>query len=305
MTQHAPPEHHDQIRADRACIGCGFNLYGQTVLKEPHYGLAIARCPECGVVAALQQYPAMTHWVNRFRAIMAAIYVLFLLGAFVLTTMVFSAFATATAESASTNLANHVGRAYSVWEQEQVAANPQGAPVTTNTAMLSSTGSYQWVMVSPEWAETRLDATIDSFGSLMGGVDREAVLFLLPSGVVAFCIGVFWSVLLLGATRRRALLAPLAACAIGLMMLLGLNQDSQFLAFASSIARKQYTPLIGPIALASQFALAGVGVWAGRKLARFMACLALPPRGRVPLSHLWERDGLELPRPGVPRARGR
>ncbi len=36
---------------DRLCIRCGFNLCGQPVLRERHYRMLIARCPECSTVA--------------------------------------------------------------------------------------------------------------------------------------------------------------------------------------------------------------------------------------------------------------
>ena len=53
----------DVLSGDRCCARCGFNLYGQTIIREPHYGLLMVRCPECGTAAAMQEY------VDRFEAI--------------------------------------------------------------------------------------------------------------------------------------------------------------------------------------------------------------------------------------------
>ena len=47
------------IQGDRVCIACGFNLCGQRIVREPRYNLLIARCPECGQAATLQEYPLL------------------------------------------------------------------------------------------------------------------------------------------------------------------------------------------------------------------------------------------------------
>ena len=85
MTEH---DTHDTIRADRACIACGFNLFGQPITREAHYNLLITRCPECGQAAALQSYPTMSHWVNRFRAILSALWIALTLGILALTVLI-------------------------------------------------------------------------------------------------------------------------------------------------------------------------------------------------------------------------
>ena len=57
---------------DRLCTKCGYNLTGQPVLREPHYEMLIVRCPECGAVAALQEYPVLGRWAGRWAALLAA-----------------------------------------------------------------------------------------------------------------------------------------------------------------------------------------------------------------------------------------
>ncbi len=309
----------DQIRADRACIGCGFNLYGQTVTKEPHYGLAIARCPECGVVASLQQYPVMTHWGNRFRAMIAGLYLVLLLGLFALSTLTISAFATNAADLASNNFAHHLGRSWTVWTQAKDAAAQPGAKidiatgnaatttssvtvngVTTNLntgTVVNMNGSFEWVTLTPDWMDTQYQAARESFGGLWKNKDNEMYVFLLPAALIATIFGIFWSVALLGGSRRRVLLAPTAMVLISLVFLIGLNTNANSYPWASRVAERAYTPMIVPLVLCVQLLFMVIGVWLGRSIARGVVRLALPPRARLPLSILWTRDGLEPPRP--------
>ena len=98
-----------EIRADRACVGCGFNLFGQSIVKEEHYGLGICRCPECGTVAALQSYPVMSHWVNRFRVLIAAIWIVLLLAFFAGNIGVISGLTAAACDESAKSMADIIG----------------------------------------------------------------------------------------------------------------------------------------------------------------------------------------------------
>lgn len=279
----------DQIRADRACAGCGFNLFGQSVIKEEHYGLAIARCPECGTVAALQQYPIMTHWVNRFRLIIGAIYVLILVGAFVGSTAAISGFTFGATNVASENLGNHIAFQYGNWtsRQNNTAGPTPNAPSWT----------YRYTSLEQEFVETQLDHALHTFGDRWSNADREWVIVMVPMVCVCFGIGVFWSVTLLGATRKRAFLLPLGSCLIAAALIIAINAPDPLNSSVSQYATQLYVPLIVPIVLSLALTTMAIGIWVGRKIARFMIVLALPPRSRVPFSIFWTRDGLELPRP--------
>jgi|GEM_PF-1353801 len=115
-------ENNEQIRADRACIGCGFNLFGQPVIKEEHYNLAIARCPECGEVAAIQTYPTMSHWVNRFRAIIGAGWVVTLIAAIAINSLIIMGMSFGAVDIASEKLSEEIGFAHSRWVEAQSLA---------------------------------------------------------------------------------------------------------------------------------------------------------------------------------------
>lgn len=276
----------DQIRADRACITCGFNLYGQSVTKEHHYGLAIARCPECGTVAALQQYPAMTHWVNRFRTIIASVYIVALLGFFALSTFGVSMFAYASSSVASQHLSTHLRADFNAWYERQSA--PQ---VGTNAPV-----PFWGGMLTPEYVRDELPRAMDEFGPLWAGMDPEWLIVMVPAVVVCFAIGLFWSVTLLGAPRWRAMLVPLVSCLIGLSIVLAANRPD-YDGWVHNLADQLYVPLIAPAAMLIELIAIAVGVWCGRSVARGVIKLTLPTRARVPLSIFWTRDGLEPPRP--------
>ncbi|MBO6738957.1 MAG: hypothetical protein JJ916_03770 [Phycisphaerales bacterium] len=291
---------HDQIRADRACAGCGFNLYGQSVTKEAHYGLAIARCPECGTVAALQQYPAMTHWVNRFRLILGAIYVVMLLAVFVASTIGISAFAFAGSRVASANLGQYLIDDYNTWTAEKEAEQAaQTAPAALQVTMPQLPGLLtSWSSnLSPEYMAFRLKGALDEFGSQWGNMNREWIIIMIPASIVSGAIGVFWSTALLGASRRRALLVPLASCLIGGAFIIGANSPDNTNPWTWDYAHQLYIPMMTPVILAIEFIALAFGIYVGRMFARFVVRLALPPRARVPLGILWARDGLEMPRP--------
>ncbi len=63
---------------DRFCAACGFNLVGQTVFRETHYNMLMARCPECGTPAAMQEYPMLGRWANRWARVLAVVMILFM-----------------------------------------------------------------------------------------------------------------------------------------------------------------------------------------------------------------------------------
>lgn len=285
---------HDQIRADRACAGCGFNLYGQSVTREEHYGLSIARCPECGTVAALQQYPAMTHWVNRFRMIIGATYIFLLLGLFFASSMGIGGFMFGGSSVASSNLGEHINTHYNAWRESQ--ASQATGQAATAPQFTGAVGGWS-TSLTPEYIENGVELAIDDFGSFIGNADREWVLVMVPAFLVCFAIGVLWSVALLGSSRKRALLIPLASCVLAGVFVISVNPPDKTFAWVYSYAHQLYIPTMVPLIGLIEFAALALGIYLGRKLARLVVLLALPPRMRVPLGILWARDGLAMPKP--------
>lgn len=321
-------EQFDEIRADRACIGCGFNLFGQTVTKEDHYGLAICRCPECGTVAALQAYPTMTHWVNRFRALIAAVWIALLLAIFVGSTGAITGMCGAACDVASTTLGEEIGKNHQQWEDQRRAdalaaklieqastGNPThiasasnelaGTTVDPTTITMingvtvtnsAPNNGGRWTQITDEWIDSQLSQTIESSGGLAGAIHREFIVFLIPMTIVGSILGIFWSIAMLGATRKKVLLIPLVSCLLATVIIIAINAPGGY-TYGSSVARSVFTPYLAPMLMAYQFLVFAIGIWIGRKVARWIVVMALPPRNRVPLSLLWTRDGLPLPKP--------
>lgn len=318
----------DEIRADRACVGCGFNLYAQPVTKEEHYGLAICRCPECGTVAALQSYPAMTHWVNRFRMLIAAAWVAMLLAVFVVNIMTYMGMATGASNLASERMGDIIGAAHNEWTVEQaqnkalsstttpttpapaVPGVPAGTTIVTNngittingvmvgttTPAVATPGQYRWTWLTAGWAKEHLDQVVKDSGGLVAHLDRKSLLMLIPGTIVAALFGIFWSVALLGGSRRRGTIVPLIVCLVALLVHLGVSRPNYNFTSVGSIAQDLYAPVVGPVYMAYLFLMSVVGIWIGRKIARLVIVLAVPARGRVPFSLLWTCEGHTLPK---------
>lgn len=347
----------DQIRADRACIGCGFNLFGQTVTKEAHYGLAITRCPECGEVAAIQTYPTMSHWVNRVRAILTAVWVVVLVGIFVANCMSMVGMCAGAIELASEELGDEIGVAHQVWvdtqtqralelqkQNESVVENPvedlvtedgtgqttpdraavltdansttsvtsvsdgvtttvvtRGDGTTSTTingaAAVVYSGSFSYTSITPTWIEHEYDNFVASLQGVWGHIDRRFMILFLPTSVMAFVSGIFWSVTLLGARRRNVVWIPMVISIVVLGFVISMNSMYTPNQWAGEVANTLVAPRVAPLIVGVQLVFAIVGIFLGRKIARFVVLLTLPPRSRVSLSILWTRDGLELPKP--------
>ncbi len=336
-------EQFDEIRADRACIGCGFNLYAQPVTKEEHYGLAICRCPECGTVAALQSYPTMTHWVNRFRALIAAIWIVILLAFFAGNIGAMTGMTAAACDEAARYMGELIGQEHQRWEDLKLAElkaleaesgeaadqtnqtgqtnqtaqpaapidplaalNAPGTTIVTTTNGVTTingvpvvtsgtTAGGRWTLITDEWRTTHLDDTAQLYGGLWDNVNREFLIFLIPMTIVGMMSGIFWSVALLGSSRSKALLVPLVMCVIALAFVLGIHGPPGSSSYAQNVSVSMYAPIFAPMMLVFQFLVLAFGIWIGRKVARVVVVMTLPPRNRVPLSLLWTRDGLQLP----------
>jgi len=327
----------EHIRADRACIGCGFNLYGQTVSKDPHYGLAIARCPECGQVATLQSYPTMSRWVNRFRALLASLWVSILIVLLLISTIFTIEIAMSSMQLASDELTDHIGASHESWrlikDREQAEAalangvaptvpsntNQSNSYISTSNGLTSTTtsfpdgntsttinnvpmgvnysGAYSWYNLSDDWLDQELEQSLAIIGGVWKNLDKDFLAMLLPASVLAFFFGNFWSITMLGAKRRTILWIPLLVLVFAATLLIwsvlvhGTNPR------ATDIANRLALPYVLPIIMGTQLIFAFLGVYLGRKIARFVICMSLPPRYRTSLSIFWTRDGLELPKP--------
>ncbi len=286
------PEHSgDAIRADRACIGCGFNLFGQTVSKEPHYGLAIATCPECGTVASLQSYPTMSHWANRFRALIAAVWIFALMFVFILQMSLVGTMADSISRNASDRFAKEIGQQYETWAQENDV--PIQSPFGIGPSQYP-----EWNSIPNDWAEDHVDTIYQEMGGHFRAMVNKLTWYFFPASIASFMFGVFWSNALLGASLKGAAAVSILTClfALVLMYLPSMNWGpNSTTTQALEIANEYYRSYLAFAGVIIQLPALVLGVFLGRKIARFVIAFTLPPRSRVPFSIFWTRDGLELP----------
>lgn len=289
----APPaeKHEDQIRADRACIKCGFNLFGQSVYREPHYNLAIARCPECGEVAALQTYPVMTHWANRFRALIAGVWVVALIIFFIIQLSLSGTYAYGMSSGAAQRIARTIGEQYTIW------AEANGRTVTSPFSGLSTNPYYEWVDIPRDWADANVPDLIAQSEPWRVLLDTGLLASAIPAVIMAFIMGMFWSIVLLGASRKRAALAPILASCLAVVFMFSPGVMHYGPMQAQMITQTYFAKLVGPWVLLIQLPFALLGVLIGRKVARWVITLALPSRSRIPFAVFWTRDGLAPPKP--------
>ncbi len=282
------------IIGDRLCVGCGFNLTGQPVLKESVYSLLIARCPECGIVAPMQEYPILGKWAARWASLAAAGWlVVILAGAFALSMYTF-AVSMAASEVGSERFGDYIASAY--------AATPGAGPSSQNITGFGVGMMNRFNAVDLDWwrAESAADH-LRQAGGFRHIAAAPVTGFWISLLAVGLSGGVIGSVAMLHATRRRAailmLLPVLVAVAIQTSIHVTRSTDLAAATYESahSIARVELGAIL--FALSDMWMYAGmiVGVFIGRPAARWLVRTLLPPRHMSALGFLWIADGKPPP----------
>lgn len=286
-----PTGHH--INADRPCARCGFNLFGQPLVREAHYGLIAVRCSECGQVAALQEYPALGRWADRWARTLAALWIVVLFAAAGLQFGPTFGMLLAGTEIASENLGQAIALAYD-------------AHTRTNTGAAATAPQYSvggWLLVEIDWWREHGDALIGSNGGLAALINRRYTWLLTPLNLVSFAAGIFWSVCLLGARRHRVVVPALLPPMVALIMAWLAHTDpltgNATMVPAREIATGATKRIVLPLLAGTATLSLLLGVWQGRRIARTVVRLSLPPRMRSSLAILWTRDGLPSPATGM------
>lgn len=267
----APETTVGRMEGVRPCLQCGHDLHGQSILRESTYGLLIARCPECGTVAALVEHPRLGIWGRR-------------LGAVVMSTML----ALAIPLLLLTSLALF-GVAAGIFD-EQIRAGRE--------VLNALVGDVN--MVTPEWWATNGAETRRSVLRAVFSWQRDTKTMLAVLSPVPVLLGILWSALLLGVPRRWLWLAAVVAGLIaGVFVWFGTIDDKQLgvdPVFAWQAAFQIGIWPVTSLVLLVETLLMAAGLTVGRPLLRWLAVFMLPPRPRRTLSLLWTVDGLEPPR---------
>ncbi len=284
MTAATPTEERiSTLLADRPCSACTFNLVGQSIIRERHYGMLVVRCPECGAIASLQEYPLLGRWAGRWAAVAAGLWLLVAVAVSLGIAGVICGFLVGTMETTTQPLQTLIAKQY---EAYQVA---QGAP--------QNQVSGWWNIEPAWWSGLDKQALIRDAGGWRNAIQWWGLLIWVPGFVILFSLASVWAV---GAAHRRGirlLLTYLPMLALGgVFFVLASLPGGRWLT-ASDLAIELSRSRVLPIAAVLLVLPVVLGAFAGRSLARALVVLWLPPRLRVPLSFLWICDGKTPPKP--------
>lgn len=276
------------VVGDRLCVRCGFNLFGQLIVREPRYGLVIVRCPECATVAALQEYPSLGKWANRWATLLGGLWLLVMIAGGLAMAGAITGFSVGGASAGADRYQDAIVAAH---QRTLDAAGPQPKPTSVFLG--------GWAQIDPAWwAEQDAAALLRECGGLRGAA-RNALPVWIPEGFVVFAFGAMISVALLHLRRRWAVLVALAPLCIAAVLCTiahfgDLAEASHYLS-GSIIAQVELGPRLMVVGLAVGAAALVAGAWAGRSIARGLVRVLLPPRLRNAVSRLWIAEGLNPP----------
>lgn len=284
--RHASTEQRIGVLAgDRCCAGCGFNLFGQIILREPHYGLLMVRCPECGVPAAMQEYPTLTRVAGRLRALLAAAWIVAVLGGLAITGAIVYGFADMTSSSVLSPYTATANSAWSTWSRANQTTAQQAA----------WWGNYQ--AMETWWMQLPPSALFKEFGG-WSKLNWLGLLKWVFAAAALVPIGVVWSVALprlRGVRMAGVLMAPVvfAAALVADDMI---STGSLWFTSLETLIRRQVGWPSAALTLAFGGVCLMVGAMVGRPIARALLRLVLPARLLATFSFLWIVDGLDMPR---------
>lgn len=281
---------------DRLCDRCGYNLIGQFVIREPHYNMLIVRCPECGTVASIQEYPLLGRWATRWGVVLAALWFVLLLALLFCPPIAIVGGAYAIADESIDPLVDQIGARQAAWAIE----NGRDVPQRPSWGGVRRDRQYsRYTPIITDWWDQQNHAVLlRECGGLIRNVDwgvlRQWVLVLIPFAAYGFV----WS-LCLPHVRRRWF--PLVVLAIGgVCFTYWLVGASMVTAWGPTDLEDAAYLLIGrPTALmmiGMGLIPVLIGMMLGRSLARLIVRALLPPRLRGSLAMLWTVDGLSQPR---------
>jgi len=265
-----------RVEGTRPCLRCGHDLHGQSILREPEHGLFIARCPECGTVAALTEYPTLGVWGRRLGVILMATMIALLIPLALLSALGLFGMSAVLFEE-------RLGEVRPVLEA--MAADPMDN--------LNGRITPEWWAANGTEARRRM---LDAFFQF----DRDNLMLAIAMSPLPVLIGITWSAILSGLPRRRVWLAGPIIGAIGMLYIaLGLIDRDPIGVVPVWTYNAVFQIMAWPgmaTFLLVETGLMILGLLIGRTLFRLLAGFALPPRSRRLVSFLWTIDGLDPPR---------
>ncbi len=301
------------ITGDRLCTSCGYNLIGQAIIREPHYELLIARCPECGTCAAVQEYPLLGRWAHRWAMALAALWMLFIVSAFVGTSGMLMGLGLGASEVAAEPYSYFIQNVFSEVERQAgrqaagagsnsnlpqgtiIIQGPSGAQqITTVGGLLGGAGFQKW------WATQDHASLLRQAGGWRSGLTAPTIAIWCFSVLAMLAVGWFWAAMLVQLSRRGLLvwggavfLLAAAFAAVPIVECITNEPSWGWIA-----GRNQMVPRFLGVSMVIEFAALAIGLVTGRPVVRLMIRMLLPPRMRYSLAVLWTCDGRALPGAG-------
>lgn len=286
------------VVGDRLCIKCGFNLAGQTVLREPHYQMFIVRCPECSTVASLQEYPLLGRWQQRWARMLMGLWVIVLV-----TVAIFGSVIVVTqTEVMGSPLQEQIAPLFKQESQEWIKTNKPDE--MTQQQQLG----FYWGALDEDWiAAEEWRSGFKNAGGWNALLGPFSLVWGLLFGLFTVGLGIFWAVTLPHWSRRGLALFLIGQAAFGsLWVLLGRAIEANAIngaltgvpgADVEAWGLAFYLIAVPSLLVSLPVFLVAIllGACTGRPMARFTVRLLLPPRLRGPLAGLWLCDGLEPP----------
>jgi len=276
----------DVLSGDRCCASCGFNLFGQTIIREPHYGLIMVRCPECGHAAALQEYPTLARMTGRLRSTMAASWVAAILAGFAITGGLIYGFSTTTTDAVVAPYSRVINFAWQEWAKANQTAAQQ-------TAWWGNQNQMQtwWEGLPP----AKFFAEFGSWTAL----NWRGLITWAMTAIVIFPIGVIWAVAfarLRGFRLLLVLMLPvLFAISLAAYNLVDANGGWYYTFDTAIESQVGWVPTGLSIVAGALFLFAGALM--GRPIARAFLRHVLPARLLAAFAFLWMADGKGMPKP--------
>lgn len=300
----APPadERVGTVLADRVCTKCYFNLVSQPVIRERHYGLLVIRCPECGTLASVQEYPHLSRWSRRVIAIFVMAWFAFLLLSLMASGFVMQSASESLVTLASEPGAQKLAEAHLEFQKRKAELQyPQPAQQPNNWYVNQQ--ASVWSYIDPLFIEMYdAGAFFEQAGGWSAIWGRRLYVQWALGALASAIIGMCWSVVLPHAKRWKRLLV--VGPILGAAWVMGLL-DSPSTAwmpaggwqYANYLVQSQISTTVEVLATATFAVPLVLGVYLGRGVARLGARMLLPPKFREPVHFLWLADGYKPPRP--------
>ena len=291
----APPPlaRHAVLHSDQPCP-CGYNLFGQKVERDGRLGFDVVRCPECGRFSpAGHATPAARPWLRRAAVLLLALWALVFAGVVLAATLALWGLYVGSTEPFLVSRVVEQGTDRPLVENYEGLGNTRG-PMRYFDARTNAEvppGRAEEVRVPRGSEVARLSTTAWNYGH-EGPPWWVWPLLLAFDALIGLGLGTLVAAGLWHVGRARWAFLLWAAVPVALAWLNLAAQGDDY-----RLVHGWYFIRVGTSAAAT-LAAAALGLAFGRRIARGLARLLVPPGPRQALAFLWHADRLAMPLAG-------